>query len=186
MSSKRQWATHLHIKGSEKIVMDIPAWLSAMAAIATAGFTYWLVKSENDRARETFTWELIPKMDERFGSASMREKRKRAAQALRFKRNLEDAEDVWDFFDTLGYMVRRGAIDKEMVWHTFFYWIDGYWSASSEYIAAEQEKTPTVWEDFRMLHELTLALEKKRLAEKNRAYVPITPEEFLEEEMSVS
>ena len=60
----------------------------------------------------------------------------------------KDADAVLDFFETIGYLLRRGALDEKMVWHTFFHWIMGYYQAAEEYINDKRKSEPTVWEDF--------------------------------------
>src|SRR5262249_41857473 len=91
----------------------------------------------------------------------------------------QDADEVLDFFATMGLMAKRGALDTEMVWHTFFYWIDGYWNAAREYMARTQQEHPTAWQDFTQLRAQVLALEKR----KNPGYEPSAPAMFLREEM---
>ena len=78
------------------------------------------------------------------------------------KSNFKEAEDVFDFFETIGLLLRKGALDKEMVWNTFFYWIHRYWITGSEYIADQQRDDPTTWEDFKYLHEQVIKVEKRR------------------------
>ena len=119
-------------------------------------------------------------MDDRF--EQMRAKRKAAAEALLKKEKVEEAEDVWDFFETLGFMVRRKAVDEELVWHTFFHWRDGYWNASRTHIAAYQATYPTAYVDFKNLHEQTLAIERGKLEKTGRNYQIYPVEKFLKEE----
>jgi len=48
----------------------------------------------------------------------------------------------------MALLMRRGALDKEMVWHTFFYWIDHYYEATKDWIVQRQtDDDPLVWKD---------------------------------------
>ena len=159
----------------------IAAWAAVVAALA-ACVSLWL---QTHNSRFALGVDLLFKMDDRFNSPSMVAKRKLAAAALLKNENLENAEDVWDFFETLELLIRRKALDREMVWHTFFYWIDGYWNASRLHIAAEQEEHPTVWADFRNLYRRVLATEERELAKKGGRYKEPDTAEFLKEEMEI-
>ncbi len=106
--------------------------------------------------------DLILKLDGNFNHDSFKKLRRIAAKNI-IKNNFKEAEDVFDFFETIGLLLRKGALDKEMVWNTFFYWIHHYWIAGSEYITLEQRDDPTTWEDFKYLHEQVIKVEKKRI-----------------------
>ncbi len=71
----------------------------------------------------------------------------KAAQDLLAGRSLE-AEPILDFFETMALLQRRKALDKELVWRTFFYWIDHYYEATKASIAVRQQSDPLVWKDF--------------------------------------
>jgi hypothetical protein len=47
---------------------------------------------------------------------------------------------VIDFFDIVATYYNRGALDKEMTFVTFYYWIEHYWTAFGPGIAAFEEK----------------------------------------------
>lgn len=165
-----------------------PNTLTAWATVAIALAAFIAVWFEGKRSRFALGVELLFKMDDRFDSPEMRITRKLAAEALLKKENLKDAEDVWDFFETLELMLRRKVLDEEMVWHTFFYWIEGYWYASRVYIAAHQEEEPLTYTGFRDLYERVLAIEKRGLEKKRRSYEPYQPEDiekFLKEEAAL-
>jgi hypothetical protein len=58
--------------------------------------------------------------------------------------------------------VKRRTLDKEMVWHTFYYWVDGYCRAAQGYIDGERRKNPLVWNHLAPLHDAVVAFEKKK------------------------
>ncbi len=58
-----------------------------------------------------------------------------------------EAETILDFFETTALLVRRGALDEELVWNTFFYWADRYFEACKQSIATRQTSDPLVWKD---------------------------------------
>ena len=52
------------------------------------------------------------------------------------------------------------SIDEKLIWQTFFYWIQGYWLSTQEYVAQSNKVDPTSW--------LSLAQLYKRLADIER------------------
>ncbi len=95
----------------------------------------------------------------------MRKTRHRAAQWLLEQPRKPDGgevDEVLDFLDSLGLLVKRGGLDPQMVWHSFFYWIDGYRNAASDIVAEEQRKNPRVWEDLEYLYQCLLKIENEK------------------------
>ena len=96
----------------------------------------------------------------------------------------DDATEVLDFFETIGYFIRRGAIDKKTVWQIFFYWVNNYWHATKEYIDHERKNDPTVWANIPYLHSVLMVVEKRERCCENSGIL-LTKEEitsFLNEE----
>jgi len=73
----------------------------------------------------------------------------------------------------IGLLTRLGALNDHMVWHAFFYWIDGYCQAAKEYIAERSKKNPAVWSDLKFIHAKVLQIEKRE-----RSRVGATPEQI--------
>jgi hypothetical protein len=156
--------------------IDWVAVISAIAALiaaSVAGYQAWLLRFSNNA-------NLILKFDEQFNSDSFIKTRAKAAKAIKAidRENKDDIEDVLDFFETVGLMVRRKGLDKEMVWHTFFYWIHGYCNNTEDLIASQRKLYPNRYCDIIELHSEMLCIEQSN-------HGPINESEwsgFLEEE----
>ncbi|MGH9595805.1 MAG: DUF4760 domain-containing protein [Edaphobacter sp.] len=164
--------------------MALSVWLpvtvsSAGTILAVVAFT-WLVH----RARFNQSIDLLFKQENDFFGPAKKLQRVKAAHDLLAGNSLE-AEPILDFFETMALLQRRKALDKEMVWHTFFYWIDHYYEATKDSIANRQSADPLVWKD---LVEFVAALRKfqsQRLG--STPYRPPSPEQvtaFLKEELT--
>ncbi len=136
------------------------------------------------RARFNQSIDLLFRLENDFFGSARKVQRVKAAGDLLAGSSLE-AEPILDFFETMALLLRKGALDKEMVWHTFFYWIDRYYQATEGAIAARQKIDPLVWKDF------ALFVVQLRNYQKSRAgaipYHPPSPDEitrFLEEELT--
>jgi hypothetical protein len=162
--------------------MTIPAWLpvtisSFSVALALAAFV-WQV----GRARFNQSVDLLFRLEADFFGPAKKAQRARAATDLLVGKSLE-AEPILDFFETMALLLRRGALDEEIVWHTFFYWIDHYYAAACEHIEQRQVAEPLVWKDLVRLVTRLRRLQASKSAD-NR-YTPPTPDQiasFLAEE----
>ncbi len=172
----------------------VTAWATILAAIAAffaVGATVRSTAKQIDNSRFVLGVDLLFKMDERFNSKGMKRTRSEGARALLDRgeqlstARYENADDILDFFETLGLMTRRGALDKEMVWSTFFPWIEVYWLASQEYVKSEMIEELETWKDFKNLYERMVVVEKIKT---KKPYMPLTSEEkskFLHDELDL-
>lgn len=127
--------------------------IGTIVLAGVAGYQAWLL-------RNSAMADVILKLDERFNDKLLN-KRKEAARSLKDGPDEHDAniEDVLDFFETLGLLIRRHAVDKEIVWHTFFYWIHGYAKYAKNFVAKQRSKSPNRYAEIQYLHKQTLKIE---------------------------
>jgi hypothetical protein len=80
----------------------------------------------------------------------MLEARKSAVQALRNQTRTNELETILDFFEVLGVLVRKHAVDEYLVWNSFSYWILRYADLASDQIVERRnaESDPTDYEEF--------------------------------------
>jgi hypothetical protein len=106
--------------------------------------------------------DLSMKLDDRFSSEEFKKTRSQAAQALLVGACLEDAEDIFDFFETLGLFVRTAALTKELAYNFFFHWINLYWIAGQGHIQEKRSMARSVWVDFEHVYKLVRQVEASR------------------------
>lgn len=138
------------------------------------------------RSRIATSLELVTKFDDRFNGDEFRKVRLAASQALSEHPSPTEAEDVFDFFETLGYLARTGAAEKGFLWHTFYHWVHGYWSAGSQHIKQKrtEAKNAKLWCDFEALHAALLKIERREANQSEPEF--LSPDEikhFLNEEL---
>src|SRR5205085_13528 len=100
--------------------------------------------AESKRSRFSLSVDLIMTLDERFNSDLIRKARRAAAKSINDK-TYNEVDDVLDFFETVGMLTRRHALDEQLVWSTFSYWFYFYWYSTKEYIHETQKGNPTIW-----------------------------------------
>jgi hypothetical protein len=134
--------------------------VSAYAAVAASLIAVVALLAESRRSRFSTGLDAMMKLDDTWSGDRMRQARNAAALALRDGPS-DQIDDVLDFFEFLGYLVRRHAVDEFLVWHSYFYWLHRYRTLAAGYIATQQQRYPTVWVDMLALHKKLVGIEKR-------------------------
>ena len=171
--------------------------LAALAAAAAVWVSWRGIAKQNVQAeasREDFKLSLAAdlsmKLDDRFSSEDFRQTRSNAAQSLLSSQKLVDAEEVFDFFETVGLLVRTGALTKDLAYSFFFHWINLYWVAGQGHIQEKRKVAKSLWEHFEYLYDIVQQWERMKdadsedlkLAEQPQRLRALLDEEITEEE----
>lgn len=165
------------------IIAAVAATVSALVAVIGVIWQY-------RRARFSMGVDLIMKFVDQFSSPRMIAVRHAAANTLLKKpeeRKDEDyfkVDDVLDFFETVGLLSRKKAVDDRFVWHSFYVWIDGYYQAAKQYIDDTQKEQKSTWIDLSNLHEKLRMIEKTEegCSDEETVMIPDDINRFLESE----
>jgi hypothetical protein len=133
----------------------------AATVIAVIVAIYFAVR-EIDRWHADRSLENALRLEERFHSAKMRQSRARVAGALKSVYDAQTSEDeedeetaksealrsvpddtqeLFNFFELLGYMVRRGIIEQQLAYFLFSQWLIPYWEAAGGAMKAMQSRS---------------------------------------------
>ena len=162
--------------------------IEAYAAVAAVIVSLLVFAYQFYLGRFRTSIDLALKLKEQFDSRSFEAKRHSAASALLIDQMAMQAEPIYDFFDMVGFLVRKKAIDREIAWSIFYDWVHGYWSNGTEYIrkVRDDQKDKTIWDNFEKLHKVLLEIQRREgnqsEPELMRAREKIA---FLEEEKSL-
>ncbi len=142
----------------KNLITIVPA-LGVLVAVIGLFYQIW-------RSKFSMNLDLVLKFDDKFNNPDFKKIRLKVSRTIfnkKMKNKFTDAEDVFDFFETVGYLVRHRALNKKIVWSTFYFWVHNYWSYGKDYIINEriEEKDKTIWEDFEWLHNELLKIERK-------------------------
>jgi hypothetical protein len=168
--------------------MAISSWLpitisGASTTLALIAFLYQV-----RRARFNQSIDLLFRLENSFFGEDMREQRSKAARLmLRDIPDFTEVEDVIDFFETVALLSRKGALDRYMIWHTFYYWIDRYYETAKSHIEERRKIDSTVWQDIGPFVEGLRNLQVKEAGLSTIAQTIPAPDElkrFLNEEQS--
>ena len=143
----------------------------AITAVVATIVSIWAILFESKRSRLTHNSDMILRLYESFNTNEMRRARKASATfllSLMDNPNIDeqpnaDVEVVLDFFQLIGLLTRRGALDKQMVWSKFFYYLHPYHYAAEKYIKTRRKihDDISLWADINKLHKRLISIEKR-------------------------
>lgn len=90
-------------------------------------------------ARLTSKADLTLRLENRF-TCELLNIRSKAARAILEHEDYAAAEDVLGFFETVALLTRRGVLDLEIVWCTFFYWEQRWFEAMRTYVETKRRE----------------------------------------------
>jgi hypothetical protein len=181
------------------VITALATSIAALAAAAAAWVAWCGIAKQNEQAKASrkdfklsLAADLSMKLDDRFNPEDFSRVRSDAARALLSNQNLVKAEDVFDFFETVGLLVRTGALTNDLAYNFFFHWINLYWVAGQNHIQEKRKVSRSLWVDFEYVYKKVREIETKkdpnsedlRLAEQPQRVTDLLSEEIVEEENS--
>jgi|SRR5580692_5454699 hypothetical protein len=163
--------------------------VAAVAAWLTAVIVFWQVRQESKLSRMAMGVESLLRLLESWDSPRFVRIRRQAAKALLEEKPDENVDTILDWFETVALLVRRGGLDEEFTWHTFYWWIAHYWYAARDYIReVQQEEGPATWKDLGSLMSRLYVHEARASNLTSAEVAPSAAElrEFLASESSLS
>ncbi len=160
--------------------------ISAMMAVISSLIAIYAIVHQSKRSSFALGMDLLFKINDQFNHPDFTLKRIAAAKfllKLKDKTNYDkwicpDLDEILDFFQTIASLIRRGALDKDIVWEYYSYWLNNYYAASEEYIKLCQKEFPQTYEGVELLHKLFVKLENKEYKFTKRKYTDPSPAEI--------
>lgn len=124
-------------------LLTVISTLTSVLAIAIAIFSVFLQKRQSDlNLHVTILRDFVREF---FHDTDMRRLRFTTSQ-YGLQRSIGskppgDVFDLLDFFDTLAIYHNKKAIDSEMAWTTFYYWVSHYFHAFSDELRQFHKET---------------------------------------------
>jgi hypothetical protein len=126
--------------------------VAALAAVAAAVVAIGGLIFERRRYRSTQAIDLLLRFEDRFATPELRHARAEATRGLR-RNDPTQSDDVLDFFETVGLIVERHALDIELVWSSFDYWLRRYGILTARYVAESRDTDRSIWRNFVTLRD---------------------------------
>jgi len=162
-------------KGGKRLsISDSAAWgaiiIALIGVITSLGAVWWQIKKQ---------WllhsaDMITSLVDRYNSESFEQRRLRFISMLLDHRDGKDITlignygfGILGFFENIGHLVRRGALDKLMVWNKFGWEIIAYYNAITfrhDFIQEirKHDHDETHYEEFEWLNNEMVNVFKKR------------------------
>jgi len=159
--------------------------LTALAALVLAAIT----RSQLKHSRFALGVDLVLSLEDRFDAPDFQRQRAKAAAALLNSADLDNVEPVLDFFETLGLLLRRRAVDPELVWSSFAHWILRYGALAQPTIQARRRRDAdaTYYSLFdELLHAMRHVEAKKRGLTTPPTFAGDQLSAFLRDEVSLA
>jgi hypothetical protein len=140
---------------SWNIITALATVATAVAATAAVLVAIYQTRANLRVQREQLGIQSLQQLLAEWQSPQMIKTRARADVILLNRSTLrddntptQDLDNVLDFFETVAVFHRRGILDAELTWHTFYWYMVNYWHPSEPYIRAVQlSEGPETWKD---------------------------------------
>lgn len=165
-------ATIIQLKFTDIDGSTLAAWLTVIVTllgVITALFAVWWQMRKQWIMNSA---SMIMALTERFSSNEWRSYRIHCAAVIEAHRQGEAIDlsrdfPVLGFFENMAHLVRRGILDKEMVWNKFGWYVTRYYlalTAKGNLIEHNRrsEGDKTLWEEFEWLNREMLRFYKRR------------------------
>lgn len=146
-------------------MLGSPDYLSGMGALIAIPILY----SQLQKTGSIHKTDILIRLNERFNSNDFRNLRSKCCQRLlKNKVHPDDKiDDVLNFFEELGELLKVEALDKKSTWAIFYYWVVHYYHATKEYRLSFREDDPALFTGFQYLFD-ELNNQEKSNRNKNR------------------
>jgi hypothetical protein len=155
-------------------------------------------QEQNERARLSLEVDMLLKFYERFQGKGLSQSETRRSAAKHIKDNFfrgdndllevdhlnKAGEDVLNFFELMGLLVRAATIDERLVQELFAFRLVRYWELCKPAVerAREEDRSPDLWVNFEDLAIRMIALAKEDGGLEAEGFTKTQLRRFVEEE----
>jgi hypothetical protein len=155
-------------------------------------------QEQNERARLSLEVDMLLKFYERFQGKGLSQSETRRSAAKHIKDNFfrgdndllevdhlnKAGEDVLNFFELMGLLVRAATIDERLVQELFAFRLVRYWELCKPAVerAREEDRSPDLWVNFEDLANRMIALAKEDGGLEAEGFTKTQLRRFVEEE----
>jgi len=147
--------------------MSAEGW-AALAAVVGVLVAIGVPVTESRQSRFSQEIGIMSQLDARFETPEFRSFRRGAATWLLAGRPESDVvghdatRALLNFFETLAYLHRRGAVSTESVWHYFGTWLMPYHEACKPYVRERQQEDPNCFAEVSALYDAVFQCEREK------------------------
>ena len=138
------------IFAATEIIDTVQAWATSIAVLVAVVAVWFEARS----SRRAMGAETYYQLEEKFFHTDlMRALRRRAATELASGDSFDAFDDLADFFDFVGILVRRRVLDEEMAWSSFYRRAAAFWDEglAKKVIERARKCQPLRWNEYEYL-----------------------------------
>jgi hypothetical protein len=139
--------------------------VSSLAAVVTAVGAVVSLWIQNRHARVTRSLDILLRLEAKYDSDRMKGLRKKAASGLAEGKLVDEAYYVLDFFEEAGLLLRKNAIDEEILFESFYHSILAYWFTAKKHILGLRRDNKELYDNFELMAMRELAYAKRKTGE---------------------
>jgi hypothetical protein len=144
-------------------------WTSLVAILGVIAAIVESIR-QSQSTKRTIAISVLLELEARFETESMLQKRKNASSSLLSGKNLDTVIDVLNFFELIGLLLRKDALDPQMITSEFNSYAYSYWTASQKYIEQARSEDSTYWINYGKLIKAMNRINDR--VYKNSSYLP--------------
>jgi hypothetical protein len=147
------------------VVVSLLSGAGAIGAATGAIITAWTTRQQVKALTLSLKAETMLKLLDKFDGDEFLDIRKTAAKVCLC--HLDDrnpgaiVEPILDVLDDAAFLVKKGALDEEMMHHAFYHWARLYWQASETLITLRRAEEPAVWNNLAAIYPRLNEIERK-------------------------
>jgi hypothetical protein len=131
----------------------------AAGTLVSVWVAYRAFRSQVKSFAASVSADLVLKFVHEFESDVSVARRGRVAEAFLKNLKIAEADDLFDFFESVGLFVRKGLIEADVAHSFLFHWVNLYWVAGKQLIEEKRAECEGLWKDFEYLYQQTLQIE---------------------------
>ncbi len=141
--------------------------LGTIISLLAVGITIFSLALETRNSRIALQTDALLRLTEKFDSDRFRALRRMAAFRLlsldrgKIAEHNYALDEVLESLSEIAFLLKKKAIDEELVFNQFSWWIIRYWLCSLEHIETVRKQDPLSWFTFEALARKMLEGEKK-------------------------
>ena len=136
--------------------MSAEAWTAIFTGVlaATAAWALVYARQQLRQVQESEQVQHLLRFVEQFDTEPLVNSRKSLAEKrLKGVDDPPELDNILNFFETIGLLVKRGYLDAHDVWAMFSYWMFSVFADFPDSIEQERKEDPTFYSDFATLVE---------------------------------
>jgi len=147
---------------------------------ALVAVTFYMTWRQSKVSKDDLKIRLELNFIDRFDSPTIKEARKNLAkQLLSHASHYDIKEDVMNFFEDLGLLLKEKRLDEKLFWGNFSFYAIRWWIATKDYITEERKKynnDTSLFSDFEYLAGKIYKMEIKELGKSSAELQPDSEE----------